>query len=260
MNPVNFGDPMGERLILNPTDKRVIKFFEYLTRLSDDQITMDENGEVFITKEQKGKRKFSTMLLRLLIASKKTATVYSYDQLPEAGFNVILSNGKIKNFKPQNINLNSALSLDIRRASNGLGSDSIVNITRISDDDSVFLDTKTGKTIDNGIERPLFILSHELIHALHHMYGVMIPNKFIGKRKYLRSKEPNIARIEEFVTVGLLDGLQIDGEEGKNIKDVMVDFLRPLLRSYGINEDIFYEITENAIRREQDDRYIRIKY
>jgi hypothetical protein len=259
MNPVNFVDPMGERLIINPNDKNAVQYFEYLTKLSDDQITMDENGEIFITKEQKGQRKFGTMLLKLLIAAKKIVTIYSTYQVTQEGYDVIQPNGTKKHYKRSELTPNSNQPLDLRHRSDGNGSDTLVNITGMPVENFVFHDTVTSKNIENGIEYPLFMLSHELIHALHTLYGIIIPQKYIGKRKYLEGKYPNRAPIEEFVTVGLLEGLQIEGEEGK-IKNVMVDFLRPLLRSYGINEDIFYEITENAIRREQNDRYIRIKY
>ena len=257
MNPVNFGDPWGEKLFINPRDKRILTLFEYLMKMTDDDLTMDSQGEILISRQHKKEKKLGTTLLSLLIHSKKNVTIYSKDQLPRNGFMQIMKSGKVRRIIPV---ANFAMELDMRNSSNGVGTDVIVNISPYSRNNAVLRNRTNNNIVYDGEQEPIFALAHELIHALHFVFGAKIPEKFIGKREYIKNKEKNRAYIEEFVTVGLLDSLEIEGEAGKEFKNVMQEFLTPFLNALGIDESIIYSISENSIRRELKCQYERIKY
>jgi len=257
MNPVNFVDPWGEKLFINPKDKRVLTLFEYLIEMTDDDLTMDGQGEIIISHHHKKEKKLGTALISLLIKSKKNVIIYSNDQLPKNGFMQILKSGKVRRFIPS---ANFAMELDMRNSSNGVGTDVIVNISPYSRDNAVLRNVNNNSIAYNGKHEPIFTLVHELIHALHFVFGAKIPEEFIGRREYIKNRPKNRAYIEEFLTVGLLDSLEIEGDAGRKAENVMQDFLKPFLDVLKIDERIIYSISENAIRREQKSQYERIKY
>jgi DNA-binding NarL/FixJ family response regulator len=106
------------------------------------------------------------------------------------------------------------------------------------------------------------IFAHELIHALHMMYGAQmatpehVPQSLVRyKFTDLQGKQTSrVAELEEIMTVGLMNKIMNLKYKGSRINKNVVEYIKDLYRKLGLKESVishFLNINENAIRCEQ---------